>query len=104
MEGAIQFTIWGVVGSAATAIVVQLLKRVFGEEVIQGRVAVIVAVATAIILSVLAHLAAQIPAVGEWLDVIGAGLFAAASVLEIAGMGVTSGMGSAAVYSVVKKR
>lgn len=90
----IEFTIWGLGGAVATALLLTVIKKVWldanGEPVIQDRWAVVASIAIGVALSFAAAASAAYPLVGDALDMIGAGILA--------------GLTACGLYSGVKKR
>ena len=89
-----EFTLWGIGGAVLTGVLLEALKRIWldaaGEPVIRDRWAVLAALGVGTVLSVAAYVGAQVPGVGTWLDVVGAGVMA--------------GLSACGLYSVAKTR
>jgi len=85
----IDFTIWGLGGAVATALIVTLLKTIW-PDAIKDRWAVIAAVTTGFVLAGISYWAQIVPTVATILQIVGAGLLA--------------GLSACGLYSGVKKR
>jgi len=85
----IDFTIWGLGGAVATALLVQLFK-VLWPDAIKDRWAVVASVVTGLVLAVVAYFAEAVPLVATVSQIIGAGLLA--------------GLAACGLYSAAKKR